>query len=55
MKKEVDLLSWVKNPLTGKLYRTKDALWSMWRYILEVNDRVKNIEDRINADDKKVK
>ena len=55
LKKEVDLLSWVKNPVSGKLWRTKDALWSMWYYILELRNRVQKIEDSINAIDKKVK
>lgn len=55
LKKEVDLLSWIKNPVSGKLWRTKDAIWSMWYYILELRNRVQNIEDRINAGGKKVK
>lgn len=48
LKKELDLLSWIKNPVSGKLYRTKDALWSVWRYVFEANDRIKKLEERVD-------
>jgi len=42
--KRVDALSWVKNPVTGKLWRTKDALWSVWYYVLECRSRISRLE-----------
>lgn len=42
--KRVDALSWVKNPVTGKLWRTKDALWSVWYYVLECRSRIGKLE-----------
>lgn len=55
LKKQVELLSWVKNPATGKKWRTKDALWSVWYYVLECRNRIMTIENRISDLEKKVK
>ena len=55
LKKQVELLSWVKNPVTGKKWRTKDALWSVWYYVLECRNRIMTIENRISDLEKKVK
>ena len=44
LRKRVDALSWVKNPVTGKLWRTKDALWSVWYYVLECRSRISRLE-----------
>lgn len=49
LEKEVDLLSWVKNPVTGKLWRTKDAMWSIWYYVLECRNRLSQLERRIDT------
>lgn len=46
--KRVDALSWVKNPVTGKLWRTKDALWSVWYYVLECRSRLDRLESAVN-------
>ena len=46
--KRVDALSWVKNPVTGKLWRTKDALWSVWYYVLECRSRIDRLESAVN-------
>lgn len=46
--KRVDALSWVKNPVTGKLWRTKDALWSVWYYVLECRSRLARLEADVN-------
>ncbi|AKO60295.1 endolysin [Propionibacterium phage Kubed] len=45
--KRVDSLSWVKNPVTGKLWRTRDALWSVWYYVLECRSRIGKLESDI--------
>ena len=42
--RRVEALSWVKNPVTGKLWRTKDALWSVWYYVLECRSRISRLE-----------
>ncbi|MSS45281.1 N-acetylmuramoyl-L-alanine amidase [Cutibacterium sp. WCA-380-WT-3A] len=55
LKKQIENLSWVKNPVTGKLWRTKDALWSIWYYILEVRTRLQKIENRLSDLERKVK
>lgn len=55
LRKRVDDLSWVKNPVTGKLWRTKDALWSVWYYVLEMRNRVHAVEGRLSEIEKKVK
>ena len=47
--KRVDALSWVKNPVTGKLWRTKDALWSIWYYVLECRSRISRLESAVNG------
>lgn len=47
--KRVDALSWVKNPVTGKLWRTKDALWSVWYYVLECRSRIDRLESAVNG------
>lgn len=47
--KRVDALSWVKNPVTGKLWRTKDALWSVWYYVLECRSRISRLESTVNG------
>ena len=47
--KRVDALSWVKNPVTGKLWRTKDALWSVWYYVLECRSRIDRLESTVNG------
>ena len=44
----MDALSWVKNPVTGKLWRTKDALWSIWYYVLERRSRIDRLESTVN-------
>jgi len=49
LSKRVDALSWVKNPVTGKLWRTKDALWSVWYYVLECRSRIDRLESTING------
>jgi len=46
--KRVDALSWVKNPVTGKLWRSKDALWSVWYYVLECRSRLDRLESAVN-------
>jgi len=46
--KRVEALSWVKNPVTGKLWRTKDALWSVWYYVLECRSRIDRLESAVN-------
>lgn len=46
--KRVDALSWVKNPVTGKLWSTKDALWSVWYYVLECRSRLARLEADVN-------
>lgn len=55
IKKKIDNLSWVKNPVTGKKWSTKDALWSVWYYVLECRNRIQAIENRIYDLEKKVK
>lgn len=55
LKKKIDNLSWVKNPVTGKKWATKDALWSVWYYVLECRNRIQTIENRISDLEKKVK
>lgn len=47
--KRVDALSWVKNPVTEKLWRTKDALWSVWYYVLECRSRIDRLESAVNG------
>jgi len=42
--RRVEALSWVKNPVTGKLWRSKDALWSVWYYVLECRSRLARLE-----------
>lgn len=49
LSKRVDALSWVKNPVTGKLWRTKDALWSVWYYVLECRSRIDRLESAVNG------
>ena len=46
--RRVEALSWVKNPVTGKLWRTKDALWSVWYYVLECRSRIDRLESTVN-------
>ena len=48
LRKRVEALSWVKNPVTGKLWRTKDALWSVWYYVLECRSRLARLEADVN-------
>lgn len=48
LRKRVEALSWVKNPVTGKLWRTKDALWSVWYYVLECRSRISRLESAVN-------
>ncbi|QQY15078.1 N-acetylmuramoyl-L-alanine amidase [Cutibacterium avidum] len=55
LKSKIDNLSWVKNPVTGKKWSTKDALWSVWYYILECRNRIMTLENRISDLEKKVK
>lgn len=47
--RRVEALSWVKNPVTGKLWRTKDALWSVWYYVLECRSRIDRLESAVNG------
>ena len=37
----------VKNPRTGKVWRLKDALWSIWYYVLENRDRIAALEKKV--------
>ena len=37
----------VKNPRTGKVWRLKDALWSIWYYTLENRDRIVALEKKV--------
>lgn len=37
----------VKNPRTGKTWRLKDAIWSIWYYTLENRDRIAAIEKKV--------
>lgn len=55
LKSKIDNLSWVKNPVTGKKWSTKDALWSVWYYVLECRNRIQAIENRLSDIKKKVK
>ena len=55
LKSKIDNLSWVKNPVTGKKWSTKDALWSVWYYVLECRNRIQAIENRLSDIEKKVK
>nr|DAI62752.1 MAG TPA: N-acetylmuramoyl-L-alanine amidase [Caudoviricetes sp.] len=55
LKSKIENLSWVKNPATGKKWSTKDALWSVWYYVLECRNRIMGIENRLSEVEKKVK
>ena len=37
----------VKNPRTGKVWRLKDAIWSIWYYVLENRDRITALEKKV--------
>lgn len=55
LRRQLDALSTVKNPVTGKPWKTKDALWSVWFYVLECRNRIQRLESRLSAIEKKVK
>lgn len=55
LKSKIDNLSWVKNPVTGKKWSTKDALWSVWHYVLECRNRIQAIENRLSEIERKAK
>lgn len=42
-------ISGVKNPRTGKSWTLKDAMWSIWYYILENRDRIAALEKKLGA------
>ncbi|RFT46507.1 N-acetylmuramoyl-L-alanine amidase [Cutibacterium avidum] len=55
LRRQLESLSWVKNPVSGKLWRTKDALWSIWYYVLDCRSRLGKLEARLSTLEKKVK
>lgn len=55
LKSKIENLSWVKNPVTGKKWSTKDALWSVWYYVLECRNRIQAIENRLSEIERKAK
>lgn len=55
MKAQIEDLTWIKNPATEKKWRLKDALWSMWYYVLECRNRISTLENQLSDLEKKAK
>ena len=55
LKAQIEDLTWVKNPATEKKWRLKDALWSMWYYVLECRNRISTLENQLSDLEKKAK
>lgn len=55
LKAQIEDLTWVKNPATEKKWRLKDALWSIWYYVLECRNRISTLENQLSDLEKKAK
>lgn len=55
LREQIERITWVKNPVTGKKWRITDALWSIWHYVLECRTRIQRLDARLSEVEKKVK
>lgn len=55
LREQIEKITWVKNPVTGKKWRITDALWSIWHYVLECRTRIQQLDARLSEVEKKVK